>query len=184
MGRGGPPEPELVEAPPTVEELVARSQRGAPRRVRPPRDRGARRGADDRLPPRGRRPRGRRRRLERRRGRAPRRRAAARPRALRRQRRGDPAGRHRPAGPRHRNGPSVTPTSTRTGGSISDLVVERPALRLRPTEPLEGRVAVFTAGATDVSHLDADVVHVSANLVGPRAPPRTTSWTRTRISSR
>ena len=47
---------------------------------------------------------------------------------------------------------------------VSDLVVERPCLRLRPTEPLEGRVAVFTAGATDVSHLDADVVHVSANL--------------------
>jgi hypothetical protein len=42
--------------------------------------------------------------------------------------------------------------------------VERPALRLRPAEPLEGRVAVFTAGATDVSHLDAEVVHVSANL--------------------
>ena len=47
---------------------------------------------------------------------------------------------------------------------ISDLVVERPALRLHPTAPLDGRVAVFTAGATDVSHLDADVVHVSANL--------------------
>jgi cyclic 2,3-diphosphoglycerate synthetase len=37
-------------------------------------------------------------------------------------------------------------------------------LRLAPTGPLEGRVAVFTAGATDVSHLDADVVRVSANL--------------------
>jgi cyclic 2,3-diphosphoglycerate synthase len=47
---------------------------------------------------------------------------------------------------------------------VSDVVVERPALRLRPAEPLEGRVAVFTAGATDVSHLDAEVVHVSANL--------------------
>jgi cyclic 2,3-diphosphoglycerate synthetase len=47
---------------------------------------------------------------------------------------------------------------------ISDVVVERPSLRLRPTEPLAGRVAVFTAGATDVAHLDADVVHVSANL--------------------
>ena len=39
-----------------------------------------------------------------------------------------------------------------------------PVLRLAPIAPLEGRVAVFTAGATDVSHLDADVVHVSANL--------------------
>jgi cyclic 2,3-diphosphoglycerate synthetase len=47
---------------------------------------------------------------------------------------------------------------------ISDVVIERAELRLRPTEPLEGRVAVFTAGATDVSHLDADVVRVSANL--------------------
>jgi cyclic 2,3-diphosphoglycerate synthase len=37
-------------------------------------------------------------------------------------------------------------------------------LRLRATAPLEGRVAVFTAGATEVGHLDADVVHVSANL--------------------
>jgi cyclic 2,3-diphosphoglycerate synthase len=47
---------------------------------------------------------------------------------------------------------------------ISDVVVERPQLRLRPTAPLEGRVAVFTAGATDVAHLDAEVVHISANL--------------------
>jgi cyclic 2,3-diphosphoglycerate synthase len=47
---------------------------------------------------------------------------------------------------------------------ISDVVIENVELRLRPTEPLEGRVAVFTAGATDVSHLDADVVRVSTNL--------------------
>jgi cyclic 2,3-diphosphoglycerate synthetase len=56
---------------------------------------------------------------------------------------------------------------------ISDLVVAvncrvagaiETVLRLRATEPLEGRVAVFTAGATDVGHLDADVVHVSAKL--------------------
>jgi cyclic 2,3-diphosphoglycerate synthetase len=38
------------------------------------------------------------------------------------------------------------------------------SLRLRPSEPLEGRVAVFTAGGTDVSHLDADVVHCSPSL--------------------
>ena len=37
-------------------------------------------------------------------------------------------------------------------------------LRLRATAPLEGRVAVFTAGSTDVAHLDAEVVHVSASL--------------------
>ena len=56
---------------------------------------------------------------------------------------------------------------------ISDLVVSvncrvegaiEATLRLRATEPLEGRVAVFTAGATDVGHLEAEVVHVSANL--------------------
>ena len=47
---------------------------------------------------------------------------------------------------------------------ISDVVVEDFELRLGATAPLEGRVAVFTAGARDVSHLDADVVHVSTNL--------------------
>jgi cyclic 2,3-diphosphoglycerate synthetase len=47
---------------------------------------------------------------------------------------------------------------------ISDVVVDDFELQLRPTAPLEGRVAVFTAGGRDVSHLDADVVHVSANL--------------------
>jgi len=35
---------------------------------------------------------------------------------------------------------------------------------LRATGPLEGRVAVFTAGDTDIAHLNADIVHVSANL--------------------
>jgi cyclic 2,3-diphosphoglycerate synthetase len=38
------------------------------------------------------------------------------------------------------------------------------ALRLRAEGPLDGRVAVFTAGGVDVAHLDADVVHVSRNL--------------------
>jgi cyclic 2,3-diphosphoglycerate synthase len=47
---------------------------------------------------------------------------------------------------------------------ISDLVLENTQLRLQPTEPLTGRVAVFTAGTTDVAHLDADVVHVSNEL--------------------
>jgi cyclic 2,3-diphosphoglycerate synthetase len=61
---------------------------------------------------------------------------------------------------------------------ISDLVVSvncsvegaiETTLRLRATEPLEGRVAVFTAGGSDVAHLDADVVHVSANLADRNA---------------
>ena len=56
---------------------------------------------------------------------------------------------------------------------VSDLVVavncELPGavtatLRLRPLEPLEGRVAVFTAGPADISHLDAEVVHHSSRL--------------------
>ena len=56
---------------------------------------------------------------------------------------------------------------------ISDLVVSvgrdvpgaiRADLRLRATEPLKGRVAVFTAGGTEVAHLDAEVVHVSPHL--------------------
>ena len=56
---------------------------------------------------------------------------------------------------------------------ISDVVVSvgcdapdalRADLRLRATAPLEGRVAVFTAGATDAAHLDAEIVHVSTNL--------------------
>jgi cyclic 2,3-diphosphoglycerate synthetase len=56
---------------------------------------------------------------------------------------------------------------------VSDLVVavgceEEGAicatLRLRPLGPLEGRVAVFTAGPADTRHLEADIVHVSTSL--------------------
>ena len=47
---------------------------------------------------------------------------------------------------------------------ISDIVLDTVELRLMPTEPLAGRVAIFTAGAADTSHLDADVVLVSHNL--------------------
>jgi cyclic 2,3-diphosphoglycerate synthase len=56
---------------------------------------------------------------------------------------------------------------------ISDLVIAvnchvagaiPVTLQLRATEPLTGRVAVFTAGGSDVAHLDVDVVHVSTNL--------------------
>ena len=58
--------------------------------------------------------------------------------------------------------------------AISDLVVGvgdvrgadvRVELRLRPLEPLRGRrTAVFTAGPALVEHLDGEVVHVSRNL--------------------
>ena len=49
--------------------------------------------------------------------------------------------------------------------SISDLPVVGAELRLRPAEPLRGRrTAVFTTGPAPVEDLDAEVVHVSRNL--------------------
>jgi len=49
--------------------------------------------------------------------------------------------------------------------SLKDLPVIRFDLRLRPVEPLAGRrTAVFTTGPAPVDHLDADIVHVSRNL--------------------
>jgi cyclic 2,3-diphosphoglycerate synthetase len=47
---------------------------------------------------------------------------------------------------------------------ISDIVLDELELRLQPTEPLSGRVAVFTAAPAATDHLDAEVVHVSHNL--------------------
>jgi cyclic 2,3-diphosphoglycerate synthase len=56
---------------------------------------------------------------------------------------------------------------------VSDLVVAvgcdvegaiSARIELRPLEPIEGRVAVFTAGGAGTDHLAADVVHVSPNL--------------------
>ena len=50
---------------------------------------------------------------------------------------------------------------------ISDLVLrvgEDFELRLQPAEPIDGRVAVFTAGPAATGHLEADVVHVSRSL--------------------
>jgi cyclic 2,3-diphosphoglycerate synthase len=55
---------------------------------------------------------------------------------------------------------------------ISDVVIrigEDAELALVPCAPLPGRVAVFTAGGTDVAHLDADVVHVSSSLANREA---------------
>jgi cyclic 2,3-diphosphoglycerate synthetase len=49
--------------------------------------------------------------------------------------------------------------------SVADVPIVSAELRLRPTEPLEGRrVAVFTTGAAPTDALDAEVVHVSRNL--------------------
>jgi cyclic 2,3-diphosphoglycerate synthase len=49
--------------------------------------------------------------------------------------------------------------------SISDVPVVSAELRLRPVEPLRGRrAAVFTTGAAPTDGLDAEVVHVSRNL--------------------
>ncbi|HVC88708.1 MAG TPA: hypothetical protein VNC40_14955 [Gaiellaceae bacterium] len=55
---------------------------------------------------------------------------------------------------------------------ISDTVIrigEDVELVLSPEAPLTGRVAVFTAGAVDVSHLEAEIVHVSPNLANREA---------------
>ncbi len=49
--------------------------------------------------------------------------------------------------------------------SISDVPVVSAELRLRPAEPLRGRrTAVFTTGAAPTDELDAEIVHVSRNL--------------------
>jgi cyclic 2,3-diphosphoglycerate synthase len=49
--------------------------------------------------------------------------------------------------------------------SISDAPIVAAELHLRPAEPLRGRrTAVFTTGPAPVEDLDADVVHVSRNL--------------------
>jgi cyclic 2,3-diphosphoglycerate synthase len=50
-----------------------------------------------------------------------------------------------------------------------DVPAVRVDLRLRPTAALEGRVAVFTTGPAPTEHLEADVVHVSRNLADRRA---------------
>jgi cyclic 2,3-diphosphoglycerate synthetase len=49
--------------------------------------------------------------------------------------------------------------------AIADIPVVRAELRLRPVEPLAGRrTAVFTTGPAPTEHLDAEVVAVSRNL--------------------
>jgi cyclic 2,3-diphosphoglycerate synthetase len=49
--------------------------------------------------------------------------------------------------------------------SISDVPVVPAELRLRPAEPLRGRrTAVFTTGPAPTDGLDAEIVHVSRNL--------------------
>jgi cyclic 2,3-diphosphoglycerate synthase len=49
--------------------------------------------------------------------------------------------------------------------SISDVPVVAAELRLRPAEPLRGRrTAVFTTGAAPTDGLEAEIVHVSRNL--------------------
>ncbi|HET7567088.1 MAG TPA: hypothetical protein VFJ91_03795 [Gaiellaceae bacterium] len=49
--------------------------------------------------------------------------------------------------------------------AIADVPVVPAELRLRPAEPLAGRrTAVFTTGPAPTEHLDAEVVHVSRNL--------------------
>jgi cyclic 2,3-diphosphoglycerate synthetase len=47
---------------------------------------------------------------------------------------------------------------------LKDVSVVRCELRLEPVEPIDGRVAIFTAGPATTGHLQADVVATSANL--------------------
>ena len=48
---------------------------------------------------------------------------------------------------------------------IADVPIVSAELRLEPTEPLAGRrTAVFTTGPAPTEHLDADIVHVSRKL--------------------
>jgi cyclic 2,3-diphosphoglycerate synthetase len=53
---------------------------------------------------------------------------------------------------------------TRAIRELKDIPVVRAELRLTPAEPLAGRVAVFTTGPAPVEHLDAEIVAVSRNL--------------------
>ena len=53
---------------------------------------------------------------------------------------------------------------------LKEVPVIRVELRLRPVEPVTGcRVAVFTAGPAPVDHLEAEVVHASRNLANRAA---------------
>lgn len=53
----------------------------------------------------------------------------------------------------------------REAAELGDAPVLRFDMRLRPSKLLEGRrTAVFTTGGTAVDHLDAEIVHVSPNL--------------------
>ena len=153
MGRGGPPEPELVEAPPTVEELVARS-------------RGGRHAASDYLE------------LA----------ALAGVRTIGCRRAGGgvsgaPFVSNVLEGARlaaslepdvvvfDGSGAAIPPVATTARilvgrdpfrERISDLVLDELVVRLEPTEPLIGRVAVFTAAPARTEHLDP--VFVSHDL--------------------
>lgn len=163
MGRGGPPEPELVEAPPTIEELVARSRAGLHAAsdhletaalagvptIGCRRAGGGMAGAvfDSNV------------------------REGARLAAARRPDVVifDGSGAAIPPVAVDRRvlvvgGTARDPYLDTYRRLLADVVIEQPVLRLTPTEPLEGRVAVFTAGGTDVSHLEANVVRVSPHL--------------------
>jgi cyclic 2,3-diphosphoglycerate synthase len=155
MGRGGPPEPELVETPPTLDELVALSRAG-------------RHAASDHLELAV---------------------LAGVPSIGCRRAGGGEAGTPFVSNVLEgaRLAASLAPDLVVFDGSgsaippiaatvrilvgrdpfrerISDIVLPAVELRLAPVEPLEGRVAVFTAGDAPTGHLEAEVVHVSHNL--------------------
>ena len=121
MGRGGPREPEVVRGRADARPAPRHLSRGRARGLRLPRDRGARRRADDRLPARGRRARRRRVHVEPAARDRARRRAAPRRRRLRRQRGRDPARRGR------------RPRARRRAGAGRDRVPQRRTACSSPT---------------------------------------------------
>jgi cyclic 2,3-diphosphoglycerate synthetase len=153
MGRGGPPEPELVTEPPTIEELVARSRAGQ-------------HAASDFLELAA---------------------LAGVPTVGCRRAGGGVSGAPFVSnvleGARlaaslepdivifDGSGSAIPPIASETRicvgrepfrAAISDIVLDRVELRLEPTEELDGRVAVFTAGPARTDHLDP--VFVSHDL--------------------
>ncbi len=184
MGRGGPAEPELVETPPTLDDLLALSRSGrhaasdhleAAALAGVPAIGCRRAGGGLAGAPFGSNV------LEGVQLAAAARAGAAR---LRRQRRRPAAGRGGRADPRDERRPrrrervstpiafsSRISSSTRAGrtarrsGRSRTCPIVAAELRLRPAEPLRGRrTAVFTTGPAPTDELDAEIVHVSRNL--------------------
>ena len=182
MGRGGPAEPELLETPPTLDDLLSLSRSGrhaasdhleAAALAGVPRSAAGGPAAGSRAL----------RSVERARGRVAR--GAARPRVVVFDGSGAAVppveadarilvtnGSHDPRAGLNAYRVLISDLVVDTGGadleairSISDVPIVAAELRLRPSTPLDGRrTAVFTTGPAPTDGLDAEIVHVSRNL--------------------